>query len=96
MKALSIVGARPQFLKASVVSQKEAYFFKVPCVVARAETELVEIGWNRLAGPKTEAILAAAEAILREDFTNKPRPDYYGAGHASARIVSVFQWFMHI
>jgi UDP-N-acetylglucosamine 2-epimerase len=76
--------------------QKEAYFFKVPCVVAREETEwteLVQIGWNRLAGPKTEAILAAAEAILREDFANKPRPDYYGAGHASARIVSILQWF---
>ncbi len=77
--------------------QKEAYFFKVPCVVAREETEwteLVEIGWNRLAGPKTEAILAATQAVLRADFANKPRPDYYGAGHASARIVSVLQWFM--
>ncbi len=76
--------------------QKEAYFFQVPCVVARAETEwteLVEIGWNRLTGPQTEAILAATEAILREDVANKPRPDYYGAGHASARIVSVLQWF---
>jgi UDP-N-acetylglucosamine 2-epimerase len=77
--------------------QKEAYFFQVPCVVARAETEwteLVQIGWNRLAGAKTETILAATEAILREDFAKKPRPDYYGSGHASARIVSVLQWFL--
>ncbi len=77
--------------------QKEAYFFGVPCIVARDETEwteLVEIGWNRLAGAKTEAILAATEAVLREDFANKPRPDYYGTGHAAARIVNVLQWFV--
>ncbi len=74
--------------------QKEAYFFGVPCVVAREETEwteLVEIGWNRLAGAKTEAILAATETVLREDFANKARPDYYGTGHAAARIVNVLQ-----
>ena len=77
--------------------QKEAYFFGVPCVVAREETEwteLVEIGWNRIAGAKTEAILAATEAILSEDFANKPRPDFYGDGHASARIASVLAWFI--
>jgi len=76
--------------------QKEAYFFGVPCVVARGETEwieLIQIGWNRLAGPRTEAILAAAETILREDFAHKPRPDYYGTGHAAARIVTVLSWF---
>ena len=77
--------------------QKEAYFFGVPCVVARDETEwteLVEIGWNRIAGAKTDAILAAAEAILNEDFANKPRPDFYGDGHASARIAAIVKWFV--
>jgi len=77
--------------------QKEAYFFGVPCVVAREETEwteLVEIGWNRLAGAKTEAILAATEAILSEDFMDKPRPDFYGDGHASARIAGILKWFV--
>jgi UDP-GlcNAc3NAcA epimerase len=79
--------------------QKEAYFFGVPCVVARTETEwteLVEIGWNRLTGPKTEAILAAMEAILCEDFAQKPRPDYYGAGHAAVRIADVLQGFLSL
>jgi UDP-N-acetylglucosamine 2-epimerase len=77
--------------------QKEAYFFGVPCVVAREETEwteLVEIGWNRIAGAKTVSIVAAAEAILNEDFANKPRPDFYGDGHASARIAGVLKWFV--
>jgi len=75
--------------------QKEAYFFGVPCVVARAEpewTELVEIGWNRIAGATTASIVAAAEAILREDFANKPRPDFYGDGRASVRIGGVLKW----
>lgn len=76
--------------------QKEAYFFGVPCVVAREETEwteLVEIGWNRIAGARTEAIIAAAEALLREDFVKKPRPEFYGDGRASARIATVLKWF---
>jgi UDP-N-acetylglucosamine 2-epimerase len=75
--------------------QKEAYFFGVPCVVARDETEwteLVEIGWNRLAGSETTSIVGAAKAILAENFTNKPREDFYGDGNAAGRIASVLRW----
>jgi UDP-GlcNAc3NAcA epimerase len=75
--------------------QKEAYFFGVPCVVARDETEwteLVEIGWNRIAGSETVGIVAAANAILSEDFTSKPREDFYGDGRASARIAAALKW----
>lgn len=75
--------------------QKEAYFFGVPCIVARDETEwteLVEIGWNRLAGVTTEGIVSAVTAVLGEDFTNKPRADFYGDGHAAARIASTLKW----
>jgi UDP-N-acetylglucosamine 2-epimerase (non-hydrolysing) len=42
--------------------QKEAYWFRVPCVTLRAETEwveTVEAGWNRLAGSDCETILRA-------------------------------------
>jgi UDP-N-acetylglucosamine 2-epimerase len=75
--------------------QKEAYFFGVPCVVARDETEwteLVEAGWNRLAGAETNRLVAAVGAALREDFTGKPRTDFYGDGHAAARIAAILQW----
>ena len=40
--------------------QKEAYFHRVPCVTLRGETEwteLVELGWNRLAQPGVDANL---------------------------------------
>jgi UDP-N-acetylglucosamine 2-epimerase len=72
--------------------QKEAYFFGVPCVVAREETEwteLVEIGWNRVAGTETTGVVAAVEATLRDDGAGKARMNFYGDGNAAARIAAV-------
>ncbi|WKB51085.1 non-hydrolyzing UDP-N-acetylglucosamine 2-epimerase [Eleftheria terrae] len=69
--------------------QKEAYFYGVPCVTMRDETEWVETvhaGWNRLAGARCDAILEAVTA-----FTNgvlPPRPPLYGDGNAGASIVT--------
>jgi UDP-GlcNAc3NAcA epimerase len=43
--------------------QKEAYFYRVPCVIVREETEwieLVEIGWNRLQPPWSSEELVEA------------------------------------
>jgi UDP-N-acetylglucosamine 2-epimerase len=70
--------------------QKEAYFFGVPCVTMRDETEwveTVELGWNTLVGADTERILAAAQA------RTKPiaRPSVYGDGHAADTIVDVIE-----
>ena len=113
MKVVSIVGARPQFIKAAAVSrvlraepgvtevlvhtgqhygenmrqaffvmleknarlivtdsggvQKEAYFYRVPCVTLRAETkwvELVELGWNRLCPPVDKREILTAFKFL--------------------------------
>lgn len=70
--------------------QKEAYFFGVPCVTLRDETEwveTVELGWNRLAGADTARIVAAVEAL------DKPsaRPAVYGDGHAAEAIVGCLE-----
>ncbi len=70
--------------------QKEAYFFGVPCVTLREETEwmeTVELGWNQLVGSETARILAAIEAIKRPS----DRPDVYGDGHAAEVIVQVIE-----
>lgn len=70
--------------------QKEAFFYGVPCVTMRDETEwveTVELGWNVIAGAKREAIVQAAHAFL----THPPlatRDAPYGQGNAAAIIVA--------
>jgi UDP-N-acetylglucosamine 2-epimerase len=68
--------------------QKEAYFFAVPCLTLREETEwveTVEAGWNLLVGADRKAILDAAS-----DF--KPvgaPPRLFGDGDAATKIVEL-------
>jgi UDP-GlcNAc3NAcA epimerase len=67
--------------------QKEAFFFRVPCVTLREETEwveLVECGWNRLA-PRDAAEIAAV-VLSTSAPADGPRT-LYGEGHASEIIV---------
>lgn len=69
--------------------QKEAFFFGVPCVTLRNETEWVETvehGWNVLAGSDAEAIVSAALAARRP--ASRP-PDLFGQGDAAARIAAL-------
>ena len=68
--------------------QKEAYFFGVPCVTLRPETEWVETvaaGWNRLAWGDTAVIVAAA----LDAWPSEPPPSIFGDGHAAERIVGI-------
>jgi UDP-GlcNAc3NAcA epimerase len=69
--------------------QKEAFFYEVPCVVLREETEwveLIELGWNRLAPPCSGAIAGAiTDAIGRKGQPAQP----YGHGNAAGRIAEI-------
>ena len=66
--------------------QKEAYFFKKPCITLRDETEwpeTVSSGWNRLIGISPEEIRAA----LRDIKYPVSHPSFFGDGNAGKKIV---------
>jgi UDP-GlcNAc3NAcA epimerase len=68
--------------------QKEAFFFRVPCVTVRDETEwveTVETGWNRLAGADTRAIVQAVSDASRPSEW----PSLYGTGDTGERILGI-------
>lgn len=69
--------------------QKEAYFYEVPCVTLRRETEwteLVALGWNRLA-PLDSSDSVTATILASVGQRGQPgRP--YGDGRAAERIVA--------
>jgi UDP-N-acetylglucosamine 2-epimerase len=68
--------------------QKKAYFFGVPCVTLRSETEwveTVEARWNRLVGADTDRLLKAIHVFTPDG----DRPLLFGDGAASPRIVEI-------
>ncbi len=68
--------------------QKEAFFFGVPCVTLREETEWVETvdaGWNTLVGSDPEKIIRAVREAKEGIESAWP----YGDGEAGKRAVQV-------
>lgn len=68
--------------------QKEAFFFKKPCITAREETEwveLVEHGVNFLTGSSKEKIVAAFETIKKANINFEV--NLYGTGNTGVQIV---------
>lgn len=57
--------------------QKEAYFFKTPCITLRDETEWIETlksGWNILAGANKNKIVEYCSAIIDRNKEDKAPP----------------------
>lgn len=69
--------------------QKEAFFYRVPCVTLRDETEwveLVELGWNRLASPAAGDLAGTMLAALGSKGVDA-QP--YGDGKAAQAIAQI-------
>ena len=70
--------------------QKEAYFYEVPCLTLRDETEWVETienGWNILAGTEKEKILNCIN--LFNPKTKKK--NIFGDGNSSKIICKIIR-----
>lgn len=67
--------------------QKEAFFYQVPCITMRDETEWVETvesGWNILVGADCTKIIGAFKTAQK--LESQPMP--YGDGRASERLLT--------
>ena len=65
--------------------QKEAYFYHVPCITLRGETEWVETvqdGWNTLVNVDYDKITQAIETFLPDSVQGM----HYGSGKAAGEI----------
>ncbi|MCX8487138.1 MAG: UDP-N-acetylglucosamine 2-epimerase (non-hydrolyzing) [Crocinitomicaceae bacterium] len=75
--------------------QKESYFFNVPCITLRDQTEwieLVDMGWNRLVDVLNEDIVAAVRLSIETRGSDQKSP--YGFGDTANRIVEHLSSYM--
>lgn len=70
--------------------QKEAFFYRVPCITLRNETEwveLVELGWNKVITPDNSSYVASA--ILSALNSKGKEGSPYGEGRAAEAVVKI-------
>jgi UDP-GlcNAc3NAcA epimerase len=70
--------------------QKEAFFYEVPCVTMRDETEwveLVEAGWNQLAPPLCSRHIL--EAIECSHSADRRRVNPFGSGDSAKKLTGI-------
>ena len=66
--------------------QKEAYFYKVPCVTLRDETEwveLVEAGWNMMYSSLDKSLVEIIKGVQTPSLWTP----LYGHGEAAQKII---------
>lgn len=69
--------------------QKEAFFFSVPCLTLRPETEWVETvktGWNLLVGIESEKISAGLQHVFP---STEQQPALFGSGRSADAIARI-------
>ena len=70
--------------------QKEAYFFKVPCITQREETKWIETeesGWNVLAGADKSKIMGAISNMVPMGAHG----NIFGNSRASGEILGILR-----
>ncbi|MFY9114452.1 MAG: UDP-N-acetylglucosamine 2-epimerase (non-hydrolyzing) [Dethiobacteria bacterium] len=70
--------------------QKEAFFYRIPCVTLRDETEwgeLVDAGWNRVVVPENPEVVARSIFSAMDSY-GRTDLDLYGDGRASQKIAA--------
>ena len=102
MHILTIIGARPQFIKVAVLSRyikSNPHLGVTETIVhtgqhcdqnMRDATEWVELvtsGWNTLTGADTEKIIST----IRNLHTSAEYPQLYGDGHTAEKLVEVLR-----
>jgi UDP-GlcNAc3NAcA epimerase len=73
--------------------QKEAYFFKKPCITIRTETEwveLVEHNFNILTNIDTESII---KTVLEHSFNMDYSQNLYGDGNTAKKIIDSLLYY---
>jgi len=76
--------------------QKESYFFKTPAIIPRQQTEwveLVDVGWNVLAGNNTDMIVESSLKLFQSGCKRKWH-NFYGDGNAADKIGKIIKNYL--